>query len=187
MVSGNWKGGQFERDTSRWLTKWLTRWLEDDPREKPTELWRSTSSGGVEWEATVDIAPNGRLGMDFCERFGVECKARDQLVLWNIYTRGKSRLYNWWVKTWEECLEYEITPLLFLLESSRPRLMAHPSQMIPATEVRFERSLVWEAAELRLIPPEEWYDLPVEQVYEFCDRYKSSAAYGPPDWEPEDG
>lgn len=179
-MSSNAKGNAFERDCARDLTEYITRYREDEPRRDPPVMWRSQASGGWPYrrvEDVLDLAPKAELGADFLARFGVECKHQGGTVLWSPFTQEEPKVARWWNKAWSECAEHDLCPMLMVRKTRMPLLVGLPSTLIPVTEVMFENSWVWEALCLRFVAWEEFYDLPLERLYEFRDRWTTE----PPD------
>lgn len=175
------RGGAFERTCSRLLTEWLTRWQEGEPRENPPEVWRSEMSGGVDWQKAVDLAPRNELGREFLDRFGVECKHRERPMIWGLWTgREPPRMIEYWRDTIEDCREYGgLCPLMMIRRTHRPAtLVVHPRDLIPEEEHDFQWPVTIESEGIRLVSWQEWYDFPVERIYELHERWAESSDDG---------
>lgn len=91
------KGGDFEREISKFLTKWLTG------KEKPYKYWRQDASGGL---ATIH-AENIHLTGDICSLtrdadfltniFSIECKTGyPKTSFWQHFIPTKFALEEFW-------------------------------------------------------------------------------------------
>lgn len=145
------KGGAFERLIAKIISKWLTYGASK------TELIRSDLSGGwrqgtaspVEgWRQVGDLAPNGSHGEAFRRRFAVECKHRQDELLWPLLTQTptKNNILGWWEKLEAECDPHHgLIPLLLARQNSRPILLATRLDLLAL--LRLERGLTFEWAD----------------------------------------
>lgn len=108
------KGGEFEREISKFLTKWLTG------KEKPYKYWRQDASGGL---ATVheenvhmsgDIKPLGKDAEFLTDIFSIECKTGyPKTSFWQHITSAKFALEDFWVQAIEDSPEDKYPMLIY--------------------------------------------------------------------------
>jgi hypothetical protein len=97
------KGGEFEREISKFLTKWLTG------KQKPYKYWRQDASGGL---ATVhaenvhmsgDIKPLAKDAEFLTDIFSIECKTGyPKTSFWQHFTPTKFALEEFWSQAIED-------------------------------------------------------------------------------------
>ena len=100
------KGGEFEREISKFLTKWLTG------KEKPYKYWRQDASGGL---ATVheenthmsgDIKPLAKDAEFLTDFFSIECKTGyPKTSFWQHITPTKFALEEFWSQAIEDATD----------------------------------------------------------------------------------
>lgn len=142
MVSGSAKGSEFERMIAKKLSLWFT------DGEDHKQLIRSVLSGGWEkgndiWQCG-DLAPNGPAGTLFREHFAVECKHRKLIDFWQMFFSNKQGIADagewigWWRKLCDECIPFNLCPLLIMRQNGKPVLVGLPSTYVgpldPETE-----------------------------------------------------
>jgi len=108
------KGGEFERDISKFLTKWLTG------NEKPYKYWRQDASGGL---ATVheenthmagDIKPLAKDAEFLTDVFSIECKTGyPKTSFWQHITPTKFALEEFWSQAIEDAPEEKYPMLIY--------------------------------------------------------------------------
>jgi hypothetical protein len=108
------KGGEFEREISKFLTKWLTG------KEKPYKYWRQDASGGL---ATVheenthmagDIKPLASDAEFLTDVFSIECKTGyPKTSIWQHVTPTKFALEDFWVQAIEDAPEEKYPMLIY--------------------------------------------------------------------------
>lgn len=118
------KGGDFERNVSKFLTKWLTG------KAKPYMFWRQDASGGI---ATVHIEnshmtgdicsvhPNSRF---FISIFSIECKTGyPQTSFWQHFTNSKFGIENFWLQACEDASKANKHPMLIYRKKGRRQVI----------------------------------------------------------------
>lgn len=108
------KGGEFEREISKFLTKWLTG------KEKPYKYWRQDASGGL---ATVheenthmagDIKPLAKDAEFLTDVFSIECKTGyPKTSFWQHITSTKFALEDFWAQAIEDAPEDKYPMLIY--------------------------------------------------------------------------
>ncbi len=118
------KGNAFEWVCGRMLSKWLT--LGKDQ----SQLVPSRGSGG--WKRrtvthTGDLAAEGSDGEYFRNLFVVECKHRNQDLLWQLFTQTPGEnIQGWWQKLTAEAAACDEYPMLIVRQNNRPILVGLP-------------------------------------------------------------
>lgn len=118
------KGGEFERNISKFLTKWLTG------SEKPYMFWRQDASGGL---ATVHIE-NTHLTGDitylrpeakfFCDAFSIECKTGyPKTSFWQHFNKCKFNIEDFWVQALTDAKKSDKYPLLIYRKKGRKEII----------------------------------------------------------------
>lgn len=97
------KGGEFEREISKFLTKWLTG------KEKPYKYWRQDASGGLATvheenvHMTGDIKPLAKEAEFLTDIFSIECKTGyPKTSFWQHFTTTKFALEEFWSQAIED-------------------------------------------------------------------------------------
>lgn len=113
------KGGEFERDVSKFFTKWLTG------KEKPYKYWRMPASGGL---ATIhaenedlagDIRALDKDGRFLLDLFCIECKTGyPKTSFWQFFSKSEFKLKTFWSQTIEET-PYDRFPMLLYRKKGR--------------------------------------------------------------------
>jgi len=114
------KGGEFERDTAKFLTKWLTG------KNKPYMFWRQDASGGI---ATVHIENNHMTG-DICSLhpdsrwftniFSIECKTGyKQTSFWQHFTSINFGIEEFWKQACNDGEKANKLPMLIYRKKGR--------------------------------------------------------------------
>jgi hypothetical protein len=97
------KGGEFERDISKFFTKWLTG------KEKPYKFWRMPASGALATihDENIDMAGDIRAldkdGRFLIDLFCIECKTGyPKTSFWQFFSKSDFKLKLFWLQTIEE-------------------------------------------------------------------------------------
>jgi hypothetical protein len=108
------KGGDFEREVSKFLTKWLTG------SEKPYKYWRQDASGGLATiheenvHLTGDIKPLARDSEFLTDVFSIECKTGyPKTSIWQHFKSTKFALEEFWVQCIEDAPENKYPMLIY--------------------------------------------------------------------------
>ena len=114
------KGGQFERDVSKFLTKWLTG------KEKPFSFWRQDASGGLatihseNTHLTGDITylrPEAKFLIDI---FSIECKVGyPNTSFWQHFNKTKFNIEDFWIQTLTDAKKSDKHPMLIYRKKGR--------------------------------------------------------------------
>jgi len=118
------KGGDNERDVSKFLSKWLTG------SEKPYQYWRQDASGGL---ATVHAA-NVHLTGDIThltteakfltDIFSIECKTGyPKTSFWQHWSTAKFGIEEFWLQTLNDSQKSGKNPLLIYRKKGRKRII----------------------------------------------------------------
>ena len=118
------KGGNNEREISKFLTKWLTG------KKKPYMFWRQDASGGL---ATVHIE-NKHLTGDICSThpdskfftdiFSIEAKTGyPKTSFWQHFTKVNFALEEFWLQCLEDADKAEKQPMLFYRKKGRKQIV----------------------------------------------------------------
>ena len=114
------KGGNFERDISKYLTKWLSG------KSKPYLFWRQEASGGI---ATIHIENNHLTG-DICsvhpdskfftDIFSIEVKnGYPQTSFWQHFTTYKFGIEEFWKQAIDDADRASKRPMLIYRKKGR--------------------------------------------------------------------
>lgn len=108
------KGGEFERDISKFLTKWLTG------KEKPYKYWRQDASGGLATihaenvHLTGDIKPLAKDAEFLTDIFSIECKTGyPKTSFWQHIIPTKFALEEFWAQAIEDAPEDKYPILIY--------------------------------------------------------------------------
>jgi len=118
------KGGEFERNISKFLTKWLTG------SKKPYMFWRQDASGGL---ATVH-AENTHLTGDitylhpeakfFCDVFSIECKTGyPRTSIWQHFNKTKFNIEDFWNQALTDAKKSDKYPMLIYRKKGRKEIV----------------------------------------------------------------
>lgn len=108
------KGGEFEREISKYLTKWLTG------VEKPYKYWRQDASGGLATiheeniHLTGDIKPLAKDSEFLTDIFSIECKTGyPKTSFWQHFIPTKFALEQFWAQCIEDTPENKHPMLIY--------------------------------------------------------------------------
>jgi len=108
------KGGEFEREISKFLTKWLTG------QEKPYKYWRQDASGGLATiheenvHLTGDIKPLAKDSEFLTDIFSIECKTGyPKTSFWQHVIPTKFALEQFWSQCVEDTPENKHPMLIY--------------------------------------------------------------------------
>ena len=108
------KGGEFEREISKYLTKWLTG------NEKPYKYWRQDASGGLATiheenvHLTGDIKPLAKDSEFLTDVFSIECKTGyPKTSFWQHFKPTKFALEQFWAQCVEDTPEDKYPILIY--------------------------------------------------------------------------
>lgn len=118
------KGGENERNVSKFLTKWLTG------VEKPYMFWRQDASGGI---ATVHIE-NSHMTGDICsvhpdsrfftDIFSIECKTGyPKTSFWQHFTKAHFGIEEFWEQALEDSKKANKHPMLIYRKKGRRQIV----------------------------------------------------------------
>lgn len=118
------KGGEYERNVSKFLTKWLTGKI------KPYMFWRQDASGGL---ATVHIE-NSHMTGDICSThpdskfftdiFSIECKnGYPKTSFWQHWTSSKFGIEEFWLQAIGDANKSNKHPMLFYRKKGRRQIV----------------------------------------------------------------
>jgi len=118
------KGGDFERNISKFLTKWLTG------KTKPYMFWRQDASGGLatvhieNYHMTGDITylhPDSKFFIDI---FSVECKnGYPSTSFWQHFTTTKFGIEEFWKQSCNDANKAKKHPMLIYRKKGRKRIV----------------------------------------------------------------
>jgi hypothetical protein len=118
------KGGDFERDTAKFLTVWLTG------KKKPYKYWRMDASGGL---ATIheenvnlagDIKALDKDGQFLLDTFVIECKTGyPKTSFWQHWSSVKFQIKEFWQKLVTVETPPNKHPMLIYRKKGRKRLV----------------------------------------------------------------
>lgn len=114
------KGGDFERNISKFLTKWLTG------KNKPYMFWRQDASGGI---ATIHIE-NTHMTGDICSVhpdsawfmniFSIECKiGYPKTSFWQHFNTTKFGIEEFWNQAIDDSIKANKHPMLIYRKKGR--------------------------------------------------------------------
>lgn len=108
------KGGEFEREISKFLTKWLTG------KEKPYKYWRQDASGGLATiheenvHLTGDIKPLAKDSEFLTDIFSIECKTGyPKTSFWQHFISTKFAVEQFWSQCVEDTPENKHPMLIY--------------------------------------------------------------------------
>ncbi len=108
------KGGEFEREISKFLTKWLTG------KEKPYKYWRQDASGGLATihaeneHLTGDIKPLAKDAEFLTDIFSIECKTGyPKTSFWQHFTTTKFAVEQFWSQCIKDAPENKYPMLIY--------------------------------------------------------------------------
>jgi hypothetical protein len=118
------KGGENERNVSKFLTKWLTG------KTKPYMFWRQDASGGI---ATMSIE-NCHMTGDICsvhpesrfftDIFSIECKTGyPKTSFWQHFTDVKFGIEEFWQQALDDANKANKQPMLFYRKKGRKQIV----------------------------------------------------------------
>lgn len=134
---GHYKGSAFERKIGRKLSLWLTGGRDG------TQLVRTRGSGAFRkgkkergeepWRQAGDLGPNGPSGDQFRRGWLVECKNRQKVELWSLWTDNRSpesSLLGWWAKLSKEASGLRLRPMLVVHQNRKPIMVILPAVVL---------------------------------------------------------
>ena len=118
------KGGENERNVSKFLTKWLTGVV------KPYMFWRQDASGGI---ATMHIE-NSHMTGDICsihpdsrfftDIFSIECKTGyPSTSFWQHFTTAKFGIEEFWEQALNDAKKANKYPMLIYRKKGRKQIV----------------------------------------------------------------
>jgi hypothetical protein len=118
------KGGEFERNISKFLTKWLTG------SEKPYMFWRQDASGGLatvhseNTHLTGDITYLRPEAKFFCDIFSIECKTGyPKTSFWQHFNKTKFNIEDFWIQALTDAKKSDKYPLLIYRKKGRKEII----------------------------------------------------------------
>lgn len=123
------KGGDFEREISKFFSVWLTG------KEKPYQYWRQIGSGGL---ATIHEEMRGLSGdiraltfdAEFLtDCFSIECKTGyPHCTFWQAFKKIKNfGLKDFWIQCCHDAFEADKKPMLIYRKKGKKRLVGFQS------------------------------------------------------------
>jgi hypothetical protein len=114
------KGGQNERDVSKFLTKWLTGTV------KPYMFWRQEASGGLATVHVENVHMTGDIkhlhpdSKFFTDIFSIECKTGyPKTSFWQHFSKVQFAIEDFWLQTLEDATKSKKEPMLIYRKKGR--------------------------------------------------------------------
>lgn len=118
------KGGENERNVSKFLTKWLTG------RTKPYMFWRNDASGGLATMHIENVHMTGDIkhlhpeSEFFTDVFSIECKTGyPSTSFWQHFTTAKFGIQEFWVQACEDATKAFKYPMLIYRKKGRKQIV----------------------------------------------------------------
>ena len=118
------KGGDFERNISKFLTKWLTG------KTKPYMFWRNDASGGLATMHIENIHMTGDIksihpdSEFFTDIFSVECKTGyPNTSFWQHWNSTKFGIENFWLQACGDACKAKKHPMLIYRKKGRKQIL----------------------------------------------------------------
>lgn len=118
------KGGENERDVSKFLTKWLTG------KKKPYMFWRQDASGGLATVHRENVHLTGDIthlhddAKFFTDVFSIECKTGYKTTsFWQHFNKTNFAIEDFWLQTLEDASKAKKHPMLIFRKKNRNRII----------------------------------------------------------------
>jgi len=133
------KGGEFERQISKYLTKWLTG------KKRPYAFWRQEASGGLGTIHKDNVIHSGDIkhlldeGKFLTDFWSIECKTGyPKASFWHLFKRVKNfELKNFWEQAVRDAYRSKKQPMLIYRKKGQKVIVGIPKVLKQDIEIMF--------------------------------------------------